>query len=776
MGGDDSFTLGELWPVSNAGRLYILAGLRVALVKTLSMLREEIQSAETLLAAATGEASPTEAAMSKAVACLGARRRFGLVKSVNPASKMATVIWLPRSMLSKSVTGGAPIPLPMDVANPYAPPASAVGVPAIVKAVEQSLKATHGDPAAEPHAAAASSGADPEAAATSAALQAVIDSLGLGDAIVHAEEEENVPVFELSHVFGADFRPGSWSLLVTRSEDASAVAEVVVILAVTASGHLLVRRVDGSAAFVKPGGCSLPQAGELEPELAGMDGTGTDIVRLAFAVGKPTPSAAPATDEPADPVPPTDAASAAVPPPAAVAPPPAASPTSDPAAAAFKQVAELIVGVSEIAAARRASPSSETSREDIVASIVSVLTSTPLSGAAEAKALAAASGFLARAVAASQDAAAGVVAVPAAAAADAAADALAADAGDAAIGAGATPAASSADDAAAAASASSVEAAASGAGAGIDGGAFTAADALSLSRAVDEAAWSTTLTRVWASAGYSGVVEEAGGAPADFLRPTEAYAASSTATWLKRVRSEYGILHTGLPAGTAVFRYTEDPSALRLVMAGFPDTPYVHSVFVFDITLPPRYPAVPPVVLFRCRVGQRLNPNLYANGKVCLSLLGTWGGEGASEEWGGHSSTLLQVVVSLQAMVVNKPKPYFNEPGAEALRGSPEGDRSALEYNESAWSLAVQSARAVLCKPCSGKAGLLCTAHLRASKPRILGLLHRLAGTGAPAGEDAQVAAAADADLKTLLGLLPSPPSMAIASVAAKESKRFAPL
>lgn len=38
----------------------------------------------------------------------------------------------------------------------------------------------------------------------------------------------------------------------------------------------------------------------------------------------------------------------------------------------------------------------------------------------------------------------------------------------------------------------------------------------------------------------------------------------------------------------------------------------------------------------------RFNPNLYNCGKVCLSLLGTWGG-GRGEGWDAHSSSALQV-------------------------------------------------------------------------------------------------------------------------------------
>lgn len=58
----------------------------------------------------------------------------------------------------------------------------------------------------------------------------------------------------------------------------------------------------------------------------------------------------------------------------------------------------------------------------------------------------------------------------------------------------------------------------------------------------------------------------------------------------------------------------------------------------------------------------RINPNLYEEGKVCVSLLGTWSGKG-SETWGTHSN-LLQVLISIQALILNS-EPYYNEAGYE---------------------------------------------------------------------------------------------------------------
>jgi hypothetical protein len=48
----------------------------------------------------------------------------------------------------------------------------------------------------------------------------------------------------------------------------------------------------------------------------------------------------------------------------------------------------------------------------------------------------------------------------------------------------------------------------------------------------------------------------------------------------------------------------------------------------------------------------------YADGKVCLSILGTWSGPG----WQPGKSTLMQVLLSIQGMIF-VPEPYFNEPG-----------------------------------------------------------------------------------------------------------------
>lgn len=68
---------------------------------------------------------------------------------------------------------------------------------------------------------------------------------------------------------------------------------------------------------------------------------------------------------------------------------------------------------------------------------------------------------------------------------------------------------------------------------------------------------------------------------------------------------------------------------------------------MFDIQLPYKYPNEPPDCYFRSFCKNRINPNLYVCGRVCLSLLGTWPGRD-EEKWSSKSSNLLQILVSIQ--------------------------------------------------------------------------------------------------------------------------------
>ncbi|POS70196.1 ubiquitin-conjugating enzyme, partial [Diaporthe helianthi] len=57
----------------------------------------------------------------------------------------------------------------------------------------------------------------------------------------------------------------------------------------------------------------------------------------------------------------------------------------------------------------------------------------------------------------------------------------------------------------------------------------------------------------------------------------------------------------------------------------------------------------------------RFNPNIYAQGRVCLSILGTWRGE-RGEEW-SSAQGLESILLSIQSLMSSNP--YENEPGFE---------------------------------------------------------------------------------------------------------------
>eukprot|EP00475_Leptophrys_vorax_P018143 TRINITY_DN2476_c0_g1_i1.p1 TRINITY_DN2476_c0_g1~~TRINITY_DN2476_c0_g1_i1.p1 ORF type:complete len:568 (-),score=165.08 TRINITY_DN2476_c0_g1_i1:45-1748(-) len=135
---------------------------------------------------------------------------------------------------------------------------------------------------------------------------------------------------------------------------------------------------------------------------------------------------------------------------------------------------------------------------------------------------------------------------------------------------------------------------------------------------------------------------------------------------LMRIKKELAILAHALPDGIFVRVNEERPDILKVLITGPADTPYQNGVFIFDLFLPVDFPAKPPKMrLLTTGTGYRFNPNLYTDGYVCLSLLGTWQGPG----WDPENSTLLQLVVSVQAMILCE-EPYCNEPGWYGSVGS----------------------------------------------------------------------------------------------------------
>ncbi|GFZ11476.1 ubiquitin-conjugating enzyme 25 [Actinidia rufa] len=153
----------------------------------------------------------------------------------------------------------------------------------------------------------------------------------------------------------------------------------------------------------------------------------------------------------------------------------------------------------------------------------------------------------------------------------------------------------------------------------------------------------------------------------------------------KRIMREWKVLEKNLPDSIFVRAYERRVDLLRAAIVGPAGTPYHDGLFFFDLAFPPDYPTRPPHVHYRS-FGLRINPNLYASGYVCLSLLNTWFGK-ANERWNPSESTVLQVLVSIQGLVLNS-DPYFNEPGIGIFPGRV---KNSIAYRENAFVLSCKT-------------------------------------------------------------------------------------
>jgi ubiquitin-protein ligase len=110
------------------------------------------------------------------------------------------------------------------------------------------------------------------------------------------------------------------------------------------------------------------------------------------------------------------------------------------------------------------------------------------------------------------------------------------------------------------------------------------------------------------------------------------------------------------------------------MIVGPKDTPYEYGFYLFNFAFPVNYPHSPPVVKFCTGDGMtRFNPNLYKNGKVCLSVLNTWNGE----QWTGCQS-ISSVLLAL-CMVLNN-EPLLNEPGVKKSHRDYNNYNKVIEY------------------------------------------------------------------------------------------------
>jgi ubiquitin-protein ligase len=113
-------------------------------------------------------------------------------------------------------------------------------------------------------------------------------------------------------------------------------------------------------------------------------------------------------------------------------------------------------------------------------------------------------------------------------------------------------------------------------------------------------------------------------------------------------------------ANAGIYYHADETSAFHgtALIVGQKGTPYCGGFYFFDITFPVDYPFSPLRVKSLTQDGKtRFNPNMYLDGKVCLSVLNTWID---GPPWTSVQS-LESILMVLQADVLTA-SPLNNEP------------------------------------------------------------------------------------------------------------------
>ncbi|XP_062337104.1 ubiquitin-conjugating enzyme E2 Z [Osmerus eperlanus] len=158
-----------------------------------------------------------------------------------------------------------------------------------------------------------------------------------------------------------------------------------------------------------------------------------------------------------------------------------------------------------------------------------------------------------------------------------------------------------------------------------------------------------------------------------------------------RIKRDIMSIYKEPPPGMFVVPDPHDMTKIHALITGPFDTPYEGGFFLFLFRCPPDYPIHPPRVKL-ITTGHntvRFNPNFYRNGKVCLSILGTWTGPAWSP-----AQSISSVLISIQSLMTENP--YHNEPGFEQERHP--GD--SKNYNE---CIRHETMRVAVCDMLDGK-------------------------------------------------------------------------
>ena len=139
-----------------------------------------------------------------------------------------------------------------------------------------------------------------------------------------------------------------------------------------------------------------------------------------------------------------------------------------------------------------------------------------------------------------------------------------------------------------------------------------------------------------------------------------------TKTSLKRLQKDIIELIKNPLTDQGIYYAHDENNMLQgyAVVFGPSDTLYRYGAYFFKFSFPSDYPFKPPKVTYMTNDGYtRFHPNLYRNGKVCLSVLNTWKGEGWTS-----CQTIRSILLTLVTLFHNKP--LLNEPGVKETSSS----------------------------------------------------------------------------------------------------------
>ena len=117
---------------------------------------------------------------------------------------------------------------------------------------------------------------------------------------------------------------------------------------------------------------------------------------------------------------------------------------------------------------------------------------------------------------------------------------------------------------------------------------------------------------------------------------------------------------------------TEDMLKGYAMIVGPEDTPYFGGFYFFIFNFSRDYPYSPPEIVYCTNSNKiRFNPNLYVNGKVCISILNT---HPSGDKWSACQN-ITSILLSLLTLFTKDP--LLNEPGINKM------DSDLIGYTES---------------------------------------------------------------------------------------------